>query len=459
MSRARRTAGPIGRWPGALALAVAVVLAGVLAGGVAGGVRPAAADDSTTMTDYDPSSRAWNGLFTFTRVAAGLDLELLPVASLEWSDLGAGDILVLIYPLQRVDPSRLSSFVQAGGHVVIADDFGRADDALSRLGLLRAAVGTAEADRYYKGRLYAPIATPLGGHPLTRGITEVVTNHPAVLTEVSGATPVLGFGGGRGAVVVAGEAGTGRFVVVSDPSIFINRMMQFPGNLTLAVNILRWLDRDGRVKRVVILRGDVPMYGEPRPFIDDARMDELDRSVASLNQWLQERNDWLLTPPAMRVIGGVLAVALAVLALAAMPPWRRVAMDGRWLALLRPERADHLPALIAAHDRGASNFAIAAAALRDTAAGALARATGHPDPLHQLPERELVALVTAARGADAGRVAGGLYKPLRALPGRSLAAAPWTKIHVGARELTTLHAQVADLCRRLGDDLDLPPPA
>ena len=431
---------------------LAVIAAVVLLG------RGARADDAATLSDYDPSSRTWNGLHTFTRVAAGLDLEIMPVASLEWSDLGASDILVLIYPLQRVEPSRLSSFVQAGGHVVIADDFGRAGDALSRLGLLRADVGTAEADRYYKGRLYAPIAVPIGSHPLNRGISEVVTNHPAVLTEVSGATPVIGFGGGRGAVVVAGDAGTGRFVVVSDPSIFINRMMQFPGNLTLAVNILRWLDRDGRVKRVVILRGDVPMYGEPRPFIDDARMGELDRSVASLNQWLQERNDWLLTPAAMRVIGGLLAAVLAVLALAAMPPWRRVPMDGRWLALLRPERADHLPTLVGAHDRGHGNFAIAAAALRDTAAGALARATGHPDPLHQLPERELVALVERARGPGAASAAGALYKPLRALPGRSLAAAPWTKIHVSARELTSLHAQVAELCRRLGDELEPAPP-
>lgn len=438
------------RWP-------APVVAAVVAAVVGLGVGPARADDSTAMTDYDPSSKTWNGLHTFTRVAAGLDLEVMPVASLEWSDLGAADILVLIYPLQRVDPSRLSSFVQAGGHVVVADDFGRAGDALSRMGLLRADVGTATADRYYKDRLYAPIATPLGSHPLTRGVTEVVTNHPAVLTEVSGATPVLGFGGGRGAIVVAGELGTGRFVVVSDPSIFINRMMQFPGNLTLAVNILRWLDRDGRVKRVVILRGDVPMYGEPRPFIDDANMGDLDRSVASLNQWLQERNDWLLTPSAMRVIGGMLAVALAILALAAMPPWRRVPMDGRWLALLRPERADHLPSLVAAHDRGHDNFAIAAAALRDTAAGALARATGHPDPLHQLAERELVALVQQARGPDAARLTGALYRPLRALPGRSLAAAPWTKISVSARELTSLNTQVTELCRRLGDDLDQPP--
>src|SRR5438045_7824942 len=100
----------------------------------------------------------------------------------------------------------------------------------------------------------------------------VVTINPAGLTEVSGPTAGIGFGAGKGAVVVAGEQGTGRFIVVSDPSILINRMLEFPGNVALAVNMLRWLDRDGRAKRVVLLRGDVPMYGEPRAFIDDANM-------------------------------------------------------------------------------------------------------------------------------------------------------------------------------------------
>lgn len=408
------------------------------------------------LTDYDPSSKEWNGLFTFTRTAAGVGLEVLSVSSLEWSDLDEGDILVLVYPLQRVEPSRLAAFVQAGGHVVIADDFGEAGDALARMGLLRADVGTPQASTYYRSRLYAPVAVPLtADHPLVDGVTEVVANHPAVLTDVKGAVPILGFGAGQGAIVVAGEHGTGRFVVVSDPSIFINRMLQFPGNLSLTVNILRWLDRGGRADRVVLLRGDVPMFGEPRPFIDDAGMDRFGRSVAGVNRWLEQRNDWLLTPIAMRVIGGLLAVALAMLAIAAMPPWRRLPLDGRWLRLIRPERPADLPQIVAAHDHPrARNFLLPAAVLRDGAATALARATGTVDPLYQLPERDLVRRVADAHGPEAGTAVARLYKRLRGLPSRSQAAAPWSRGKVTKRELQELHRDVHDLYRKLGEEPD-----
>ncbi len=435
-------------------LARGLALAAALAIASGGAPRPAAAQEP--LADYDPDSREWNGLYTFTRTAAGLGLEVRTVSSLEWGELDDGDILVLLYPLQRVDPSRLTAFVQAGGHVLIGDDFGQAGDALARLGLLRADVGTPQAPSYYRSRLYAPVARPLAAdHPLAQGVDEVVTNHPAVLTEVRGATPVIGFGEAEGAIVVAGGHGTGRFVVVSDPSVFINRMLQFPGNLTLAVNTLRWLDRGGRADRVVLLRGDVPMFGEPRPFIDDAGMGAFGRSIAGVNRWLEQRNDWLLTPVAMRVIGGLLAIALALLAIAAMPPWRRLPLDGRWLRLLRPDRPADLPRIVAAHDhRRARNFLLPAAVLRDGVAAALARVTGTVDPLHQLPERELVERVSEARGAAAGQALARVHRRLRALPARQQAAAPWSRGRVSRRELHDLHADVGDLYRTLGVDPD-----
>lgn len=414
--------------------------------------RPAPETAPTAIADYDPDSKAWNGLATFARVAAGLGYEVIEVGALEWGDLDERDVLVLVYPLQRVDPARLNAYIQAGGHAIVADDFGDSSAALSRLGLLRAEVSAAEAPRYYRSILYAPIAVPLtGGHPIVRGVNEVVTNHPAILTEVAGGTPLIGFEGGHGAVVVAGELGTGRFVVFSDPSILINRMLQFPGNLTLSVNALRWLGRDGRARRLILLRGDIPMYGEPRPFIDDAGLTSFGRNVHGVNRWLEGRNDWLLTPPAMRVIGAIVALALAALALAAMPPWRRQTMDGAWLGPPRPVRRDHVVQVVADHDAGASNFLVPAAVLRDSVASALARAVGHPDPLHQMAERELVRRVADRHGAAAGAAVALLYPRLRGLPSRSQAAAPWTRGRVSERELATLYADARDLYRHLGE--------
>lgn len=434
-----------------------VLVALALAAALVGRVGAARADEPPSGTaaalgDYDPSSKAWNGMATFVKVAAGLGYEVIPVGALEWGDLDERDILVLVYPLQRVEPSNLAAFVQAGGHAIIADDFGDSAAALSRMGLLRAEVNTAEAERYYRSRMYAPIATPLvSGHPLTRGVAEIVTNHPAVLTEVTGATPILGFGGDRGAVVVAGERGTGRFVVVSDPSILINRMLQFPGNMNLAVNLLRWLDRGGRARRVILLRGDVPMYGEPRPFIDDANLTPFGRNMAGINRWLEGRNEWLLTPIAMRVIGAVVAVALAALALWAMPPWRRRVIDGAWLGPPRRERRDLASRVVAEHDAGAKNFLIPAAVLRDSVNVALARAVDHVDPLYQLPERELITRVSERVGRDAAAVVARLAPKLRALPTRVHAAAPWTRGRLGERDLTDLYDDAASLYRHLGE--------
>ena len=434
--------------------AAAVTLALVAALAVAPG--RARADDpptgaSTALADYDPASKAWNGMATFVRLAAGLGYEVVPVAALEWGELDDRDILVLVYPLERVEPSNLTAFISAGGHVIVADDFGEASAALSRLGLLRAEVNTAEAPRYYRSRMYAPIATPMtSGHPLVRGVTEVVTNHPAVLSDIRGATPIVGFGGGR-AVVVAGERGTGKFVVVSDPSIFINRMLQFPGNLNLTVNLLRWLDRGGRARRVILLRGDVPMYGEPRPFIDDANLGEFGRRMHDWNRWLEGRNEWLLTPVAMRVIGAVVAVALAALALLAMPPWRRRIIDGAWLGPPRRERRDLATRVVAEHDAGASNFLIPAAVLRDSVNVALARAVEHVDPLYQLGERELIERVADRHGKDAAGLVARLAPRLRSLPTRVHAAAPWTRGKLNQRELTELFDDASALYRHLGE--------
>jgi hypothetical protein len=423
--------------------------------------HPARAADSG---DYDPHSTAWNGLSTFVGLAEGDGFAVDPVATLEWEQLSADDILVLIYPLQRVDPVRLSAFVQAGGQVVIADDFGEGKDALAGLGLLRAEVGTPHAATYFKNHVWAPIAKPRGTHPLTQGVGEVVTNHPAVLRRVEGATTIVGFE--DGAVVVAGERGTGRFVAVSDPSIFINQMQRVPGNLQLTTNILRWLRRSDHA-RVVLLRGDVPMYGDPKPFIYDPNGGRLGHSIAELNAWLFAAHEWLLTPAAMKGLAAALAAVLLVLAMIALPVRRGPRIDGAWLRFGRPSRRDEPHALVASSERGAGSLLVVACILRDQVQGLLEATlaaadpggrggpprAGRAEPLYTLPEAELVARISSARGKEAGVALARVYKRLRALPSRSQAAAPWSAGHLTRRDFDALYRDVAELCRTLGAPL------
>src|SRR5262249_17817806 len=65
------------------------------------------------------------------------------------------------------------------------------------------------------------------------------------------------------AVVVAGSLGTGRFVALSDPSVLINDMLGFDGNLAFAANLLRFL-APVRPGRLFLVSGDARLSGEPR---------------------------------------------------------------------------------------------------------------------------------------------------------------------------------------------------
>lgn len=412
-----------------------------------GGIARAESD----LTDYDPYSEAWNGLASFKALAEGLGFSVDIRTQLEWSELTAKDILFVVYPLAKVEPAKLSSFIQAGGHAVVADDFGDSKDALAALGLLRAEVVTPRASRYQDGRVWAPIALPKGDHELARDIDEVVTNHPAALTQVEGATVILGFE--DSAVVVAGELGTGRFVAVSDPSILINRMLQYPGNVQLATNILRWLKREGRAKNVVLLRGEVSMFGNPPPFVDDPRGGEVGRSVAGVNLWLWERHEWLLTPAAMKGLAAMLAILLLVLAVVALPVRRGPKIDGAWLRFGRPQRRDEPYALVGNADKHAGSLLVLACVLRDHVQQLLADATARPDPLYALSENQLVQQLATAKGTPAAGALSRVYKRLRALPSRGQAAAPWSTGHLSRREFDALYRDVAELCRTLGSPL------
>lgn len=421
------------------------------------GARAAHADD-----DYDARSSAWNGMARFVALAGGMGFKVDPVTSLDWGDLTDNDILFLVYPLQKVDANRLSSFVQAGGNVVIADDFGEGREAMAGLGLIRAEQITPRAKKYHQNQPWAPIATPRADHYLVTDIDEVVTNHPSALTHVEGGTVILGFD--DGAVVVAGERGTGRFVAVSDPSIFINRMQEFRGNIQLATNLLRWLSRDGHARRVVLLKGDVPMYGEPRTYIDDPKAGEVGKSVAEFDVWLADRRAWLLTPTAMRVLAASLALVLFGLAFFALPVRRGPRIDGAWLRFGRPTRRDEphgvvanadatrVGAAVRARGDGASHLVVACV-LRDQVQALLEEAIGKSEPIYTMTEGELITHVAQHKGTEAADALTKVYRRLRALPSRSQAAAPWNAGSLPRRDFDALYKDVAELCRTLGQPL------
>jgi hypothetical protein len=438
----------------AAALGAAAPAAAQPAGPGAEDVEGAGAGESNAPDDYDTESREWNGLHTLTAVARGLGLRVQATDEVDWGDLGADDILFVIYPETRVDAGHMASFIRNGGHVLIADDFGDSVDLLGRLGMLRAQGGGVTAERFYRDLDYAPVALPVAReHALAQGVEELVTNVPGVLTQTRGAEVVFAFGPDA-AVVATGTMGRGRFVVVSDASIFINRMLQFEGNLQLAINAIRYLSRQDRAVRMVLLTREFALSGEPVALFPSGSVDDrVAGATLDVNRLLDEGNDYLLTEWALRVVAVLLALVIGGLAVWSVPSLRRDDLEGSWTRTAAPTASEHFDAIVERYQRPErdADFALPAAVLRDTLNRDLARALRHGDPLGSIQEAQLVQAVQGMCGAEAGEVLARIYPKLKSLPPRHQAASLARAGYLSQRDFERLRADVARLQLALGE--------
>ena len=435
------------RRPAALLLA-----AGLAALAAVAPARPAAGQPAGP-DDYDLASTSWKGLSTLEALADGMGLEVLQVSGVDWDEIERGDVLFLLYPTRRVEPAHLNAFVRNGGRVLLADDFGRTEDALAGLGILRGSSAAAQADEFWDDQPFAPVARPLSGHPLAENVAELVTNHPAVWRTMRGPQPVLGFSDGS-AIVAALEQGDGRLVALSDPSVLINRMLEFDGNLAFAINLVRWLSRPGETRRLIIMTGDLTLYGEPSRVLGEAHpRGSMGGLLDDFNAWLVGLNDYLLADHSMRAVAIATAFLVSILALLALPRVKRGALDGSWTRARGGEDSASPERLVSDLDRRGrrASFALPAAVLRDSVNARLATLTGTPDPLYAVPEAALVAAVAQKAGPAAAGALQALYPLLRGLPTRAQAASPWQAPHTPQRDFERMSLAADQLYRSLGD--------
>lgn len=318
---------------------------------------------SAHAAEYELDSTAWNGLSDFASVAASGGLTLDARTELSWSDIAPTDVLFILYPTSPVDPGHLAGFLRGGGHALIADDFGRADEALARLGVLRHPRRVSPA-RVFDDNPNLPIAVPLDDvHPLTQGVAELVTNHPSAFSIDPGVDAVFGYGP-REAVVVTGSYGDGRYVAISDPSVLINDMLAFDGNLAFAANLLRYL-APTRPGRIFVVTGDLHMTGEPRPAADTGVPMTLNEALSSAVAFLDELNDYVAPEAVLRTIA--LVGGLGVLFVAAVTlPLRRSPEPDASFARVPSEPATIERVVVEFDDDGPDrNYAFPAAVLRE----------------------------------------------------------------------------------------------
>lgn len=161
------------------------------------------------------------------------------------------------YTLREVE--RMSEFVRAGGTVLIAEDFGpQGNELLRALGVDSRVDGRLLRDeRHYYRSPDLPIATNVSESNLTQGVEQLTLNHGTVVDpETTGNATILVQSSefayldrdgnrqldddetmSRRPVLVREEVGNGTVLVASDPSMFINAMMDRPGNRGFAENL------------------------------------------------------------------------------------------------------------------------------------------------------------------------------------------------------------------------------
>ena len=209
---------------------------------------------STSSTAFGVSNPSWEGTSSLRQQASAVGSD--PVVVTNTSDYTQIDpsssvsvILSPERPYASGETADVRAFVRSGGTLVVAEDFGsHTNPLLASLGVQTRVDGRPLRDerRYYRSPDIV-VATDVSEHALTGGVTQITLNHGTALRPndsrvLVNSSPFAYLDTNRNSsldgtesirtypVVTVEAVGEGRVVVVSDPSMFINAMLDRPGN-------------------------------------------------------------------------------------------------------------------------------------------------------------------------------------------------------------------------------------
>ena len=389
--------------------------------------------------DYLPYNTSWNGLSGLDALAraAGTQLELLD--QLSWDDLPAGASLIIIHPRAAMKMSRIKPFVEGGGRLLVADDFGQARSLLESFHIRRQEQGVV-AGALLDGNPNLPVATTgTATHALTKGVREIATNHPAYF--LSPYTTLAGFGKGLQQVLVAGKVGKGQLIALSDPSVLINAMLPWSDNRRFASNLVRALV-PARGQPIYLVTGYFKASGTVKANGDRAA-GAVPRLLKEFNGFLAMFGDYALLEPGLRAMG-IICGGFAVLALFLLLPFPRRDLDGHWIHPQGP------PPSGLEEDVGRGGTAFAAAVLREEVEEMLGDVIKAPGPLSTIHPRWVVNRVKVMAGEEPADVCSRLLAALAKLPQPTAVTEHAMRRGPGHKELDNIYRMSSKLLTLLG---------
>ncbi|MBN2724919.1 MAG: hypothetical protein JXR95_12675 [Deltaproteobacteria bacterium] len=169
------------------------------------------------------------------------------------------DLLFFLSPLTEINPQKLASFLNRGGQVVLADDHRLGTRIFNALGIPLMPESTV-----------FPVAIPLQDlHPLTLNVKQLVGNHVSSFNISH--TPIAGFPDSERAMIAQVTIGKGELLLLSDPSILINDMLERGDNGIFADNLAIYLRKSNRN---ILFLTDFTESGWPKGVSPDKKYSE-----------------------------------------------------------------------------------------------------------------------------------------------------------------------------------------
>lgn len=234
-----------------------------------------------------------------------------PSERIDIGTLSQYDALLIIHPTRSLPIYGLTRFMKNGGRIAVIDDFGSSHGFLHAFEFGRSSPVVSKDVRRLRNNDNLLIARPAGRHPLTKGVSALVSNHPQTLYH-SELKPVFTFDTTRdSALVLVGAVGEGRLIAVSDSSILINNMLEFRGNRAFARNLVQYLIRDNR-GRLLVAVGDAKLIDSESQFTPKHSLDGIRQALLLLSRHR-------LTPLAVYTVNGIVLALLLLIAATTLP--------------------------------------------------------------------------------------------------------------------------------------------
>lgn len=222
---------------------------------------------ATSTTPFGAYTETWEGASELRQLGANTNTPTVLVRNVtEYPDNGSNSLAIILSPARPYNADarqQIATYVQSGGTLLIAEDYRPHSNALlAALDTESRFTGHPVRDEHHYHRSPAfPIATNLTTHPLTNESSTLTLNHGTTIRPATNATPLARTSGfayldrnrneeldtdetlAAYPVVTIEAIGDGHLILVSDPSLFINAMLERDGNAAFANALFHTSDR------------------------------------------------------------------------------------------------------------------------------------------------------------------------------------------------------------------------